>query len=63
MTRTPNQIMADFDAAVCGRADISPYDVLQDIFNDILDSIEKAAGPTARAEVSDYLTNHYETEG
>lgn len=65
--RTPDEILADFDAAAKGQADLSIRDLLWDVIDDIRDSYRIAMGayiedPTAdkiQAVVDDYLSTHY----
>lgn len=66
--RTPDQIMADFDAAVKGTADIDPREILWEIVGDVSGSYELAMqNEGIKADiignvsntVGDYLSNHY----
>ena len=72
-TRTPDEIMRDFDLAVKGQADIDPHDILWEIIEDIQDSYHlammtssympghyrKTVADEIKKEVSDYISNHY----
>lgn len=67
--RHPDEILADFDAAVQGRADIDPREILWEIIEDIQHSyalametderVDDFAAADVSATVSDYLVNHY----
>jgi hypothetical protein len=66
--RTPDEIMADFDRAAKGQADIAIHDALWEVIEDIQDSYRLAmegAGLTAAqieevsGTVSGYVVNHY----
>jgi len=73
MPRTPDQIMKDFEAAAYGRADYDIHLTLDEILQDVLDSVKLAC--TAYDEhghcpavstvnhifhtVDDYVANHY----
>lgn len=67
--RHPDEILADFDAAVAGRADIDPREILWEILADVQDSYALAMETDERVDdataheitltVTDYLVNHY----
>ena len=69
--RTPDKILADFDAGCMGTADVDMRGVLWEIINDILDSIELAEAEArfvsdesphyrgVHSTVQDYVINHY----
>jgi hypothetical protein len=66
--RNPLDILADFDAAVKGTADIDPYDILWEIIGDVSGSYELAMihegiNPDTIGNVSntvgDYLSSYY----
>lgn len=74
MTTLPDQLMADFEAATRGRADLDPMEILHGILGDVLDSVRLAIADlpvmgsameeaerkrAAIAEVEDYIANHY----
>lgn len=71
--RHPDEIMRDFQVAVMGREDIDPHAVLNEILDDVLNSMvlainkivdEGSIDPEHRTEiidtVRDYITNHYD---
>ncbi len=64
MSRTPDEIMADFDKATQGQADIDPRDILWEVIYDILDSVKLACDELVSIEdvypvVSDYVSTNY----
>lgn len=70
--RTPEQILADFDAGCRGEADIDMRAVLWEVIEDLLDSLgryeawdfEESATPAeivrqCKGMLTDYLVNNY----
>lgn len=66
MARTPDEIMTDFDLAIKGQSDVSPYDLLFEVIEDIIDScklyLDTVKSPHADDLVTtlrDYASNNY----
>lgn len=65
--RHPDEVMQDFAEGCQGRADIDMKDVLHEIIDDIVDTVDLALSARiddrrrreAIAEVGDYVANHY----
>ena len=63
IVRSPDDIMADFTKAVHGEDDIDPFDVLVEIINDVLDTVQMAGASDAiLAEAYDYVSHYYTDE-
>ena len=72
MTRTPDKIITDFEAAVTGTADIAPYEILHEAFdslrqvyreNMVLLGVEETAIEDIELTVEDFLVNFYGDDG
>ena len=71
MARHPDVILADFEAAVRGTADIDPYEILHEIIGDVQSSYRLAMTDVVDPErvdevqntVTDYVANHYGDDG